>query len=169
MSRPNEPWVERQIREAQERGEFDNLPGAGKPLHLQDEGEDWWIKGLIRRERLDMTAALPPQLALRKEAHGLSDAVLRQHSEQAVRDLVEDFNARVRECWRRPVEGPLVAVRTVDLDRMLAHWRAHRPARPAASVAPAEPVPQRRGPLTWLRRAGAALRRRGRRDRGPRG
>ncbi len=24
--------VERAIREAQERGEFDNLPGAGKPL-----------------------------------------------------------------------------------------------------------------------------------------
>ena len=28
----HESWVEKQIREAQERGEFDNLPGAGKPL-----------------------------------------------------------------------------------------------------------------------------------------
>ena len=25
-------WIDRQINEAQERGDFDNLPGAGKPL-----------------------------------------------------------------------------------------------------------------------------------------
>lgn len=30
-------YVEEQIREAQERGDFANLPGAGKPLHLADE------------------------------------------------------------------------------------------------------------------------------------
>lgn len=30
-------YVEDQIREAQERGDFSNLPGEGKPLHLDDE------------------------------------------------------------------------------------------------------------------------------------
>src|SRR6266536_6408066 len=30
-------YVEEQIREAQERGDFSNLPGAGKPLNLDDE------------------------------------------------------------------------------------------------------------------------------------
>jgi Domain of unknown function (DUF1992) len=161
MDGGNEPWIERLIREAQERGEFDDLPGAGKPLRLRDAGEDWWVKGLIERERLDMSAALPPQLALRKEAHRLPEVVRQQHSERAVRELVEDFNARVRECWRRPVEGPLVVVRTVDVDRMLDHWRAHRPAPPAASAAPAEPVSRRRGPPTWLRRVLAPVRRDG--------
>ena len=29
-----EKWVDQQIREAQERGDFDNLPGTGKPLDL---------------------------------------------------------------------------------------------------------------------------------------
>lgn len=29
-----ESWVDQQIREAQERGEFDSLPGTGKPLDL---------------------------------------------------------------------------------------------------------------------------------------
>ena len=29
-------WVERQIREATARGEFDNLPGAGKPIEDLD-------------------------------------------------------------------------------------------------------------------------------------
>lgn len=39
MEEPKRPWnwenwVDQQIREAQERGEFDNLPGTGKPLDL---------------------------------------------------------------------------------------------------------------------------------------
>jgi hypothetical protein len=29
-------WVDQQIREATERGEFDNLPGKGKPLSNLD-------------------------------------------------------------------------------------------------------------------------------------
>jgi hypothetical protein len=40
--------VEKQIREAQERGEFDNLPGAGKPLRGIDadrDDPDWWVGG----------------------------------------------------------------------------------------------------------------------------
>jgi hypothetical protein len=45
-------WVERQIREAMERGEFDNLPGAGKPIADLDKPHDelWWIKQKLRRE-----------------------------------------------------------------------------------------------------------------------
>ena len=35
MSRKDwESWIDQQIREAQERGEFDNLPGKGRPLDL---------------------------------------------------------------------------------------------------------------------------------------
>ena len=46
-------WVEFQIRKAMERGEFDNLPGAGKPLHLPDRHDpDWWVKRLIEREKI---------------------------------------------------------------------------------------------------------------------
>jgi DnaJ family protein C protein 28 len=33
-SRDWESWIDQQIREAQERGEFDDLPGKGKPLDL---------------------------------------------------------------------------------------------------------------------------------------
>ena len=45
--------MEKQIREAQERGDFDNLPGAGKPLDLSDSGDpDWWLKRFAARENL---------------------------------------------------------------------------------------------------------------------
>lgn len=45
-----ETWIDRQVREAEERGAFDNLPGAGKPipdLHKPYD-ENWWIKRLGR-------------------------------------------------------------------------------------------------------------------------
>src|ERR1700753_2779456 len=60
-------WVDLQIQQAMERGEFDDLPGAGKPLG--DLGSpydrDWWLKKLIEREQI--TGVLPPALQLRKE------------------------------------------------------------------------------------------------------
>jgi hypothetical protein len=150
-----QPWVERLIREAQERGEFDDLPGAGKPLPSfegQDD-ENWWIRGLIEREHLDMTAALPPQLALRKEAQVLPARIMQESSEQRVREVLEDFNARVRELWRRPMDGPLVVARTVDVDRLVDEWRRHRASVPPAAPPPATREPRRRQRLAWLRRA----------------
>ena len=66
-----ESLVDRQIREAQERGEFDNLPGAGKPLDLSDTGDpDWWVKRFAARENIDLGGALPGALAISKEATG---------------------------------------------------------------------------------------------------
>ena len=46
--------VERQIRLAMERGGFDDLPGAGKPLPGAGEAYDplWWVKAWVERERL---------------------------------------------------------------------------------------------------------------------
>jgi hypothetical protein len=41
-----ESHIDRKIREAQEQGQFDNLPGAGRPLsdHGREYDEDWWVK-----------------------------------------------------------------------------------------------------------------------------
>ena len=54
-------WVDHQVRAAMARGEFDNLPGAGKPLKLPDVHDpDWFVKRLIEREKI--TGVLPPAL-----------------------------------------------------------------------------------------------------------
>ena len=53
-----ESWIDRQIREAMERGEFDDLPGAGRPLHLDDD-PDWWVKAKIARENLEPLLPTP--------------------------------------------------------------------------------------------------------------
>jgi hypothetical protein len=50
---PVETWVERQIRAAQERGDFDDLPGAGKPLPSRPGGALEWMVQKLRDENLD--------------------------------------------------------------------------------------------------------------------
>jgi len=46
--------VENKIRAAIEAGEFDNLPGFGKPAAIFDEPSDpyWWVRRKLRSEQL---------------------------------------------------------------------------------------------------------------------
>lgn len=46
-----EPLPERLIREAIEAGEFDNLPGEGKPIPDAGTKDDelWWVRGWLKR------------------------------------------------------------------------------------------------------------------------
>lgn len=47
--------VDRVIREAVERGEFDDLPGVGKPIPGAGERDDemWWVRNWVTRQRDD--------------------------------------------------------------------------------------------------------------------
>lgn len=128
MAERYESAVDKAIREAQERGEFDNLPGAGKPLRMRNPNDpDWWVKDFIEREQIEMP--LPTSLALKREAERLPGDLLELRTEDAVRERLEDFNARVVEARRRPPDGPPVVVRTFDVDEQLEKWRAARDKR----------------------------------------
>lgn len=118
---PFESWIDRQVREAMERGEFDNLPGAGKPLHL-DEDEDWWIKAKIAREKLE--PVLPSALSLRKEVAGILGTLADVRREEDAREIVEDLNRRVREYYARGWSNePRLVVRLVDVEATVRDWR----------------------------------------------
>ncbi|HEU5143690.1 MAG TPA: DUF1992 domain-containing protein [Dermatophilaceae bacterium] len=163
MSQPYwESPVDRAIREAQERGDFDNLPGAGKPLDLGDLNDpDWWVKRLAARENLDMSGALPGALGLRKEAAGFPESLVDVASEKNVRDILQDYNRRVLADRLRPAVGnlpPLIA-KTVDIEDMVERWRelraelAARAARERARLQAERPAePQRPGLLSRLLR-----------------
>ena len=102
---PWESWIDRQIREAQERGAFDSLPGAGEPIPDLDGPYDpmWWVKRKLRREGLTY---MSPSVALRKEAHDALEAALNARSEARVRELIEDINERIRDANRTGIRGP---------------------------------------------------------------
>jgi hypothetical protein len=121
-------WVDLQVRKAMERGDFDNLPGAGKPLRLPDTHDpDWWVKRLIERENLSNVA--PPAIGLRREDAELDETLDAEATEDGVRRLVEDFNRRVVEARRQLQGGPPVITRTRDVDGEVERWRARRTAR----------------------------------------
>ncbi|WP_421511135.1 DUF1992 domain-containing protein [Enterobacter sp. JS8-1] len=65
-------WVERHISDAQRKGEFDNLPGSGEPLVLEDDSH---IAPELRAgyRLLKNAGCLPPELEQRREAIELVD------------------------------------------------------------------------------------------------
>lgn len=65
-------WAERHIIDAQRKGEFDNLPGQGEPLTLDDDScvpEELRVGFRL----LKNAGCLPPEIELRKDAIALSD------------------------------------------------------------------------------------------------
>jgi Domain of unknown function (DUF1992) len=120
-------WVERQIREAAERGAFDNLPGAGKPIADLDKPHDelWWVKDKLRRENLSY---LPPTIALRRQAEDALAAAYQARSEDQVRRIVADINARIVDGNRKAASGPPLNLMPFDVERVVRTWRERREA-----------------------------------------
>lgn len=118
-----ESFVDKQIREAQARGAFDGLPGAGKPLPGADAPyeEDWWLKRKLRDEGV---SHLPPTLRLRKEAEDALKAAACAGSEDEVRRIVGAVNDKIREALRKPLSGPPLNLVPYDVERVVADWRA---------------------------------------------
>jgi hypothetical protein len=145
-----EDWIDRQIRQAQERGAFDDLPGAGKPIPNLDRPftAEQWAADWARRQGGDLSALLPPLLALRKERAALLASLAAVPSETTLRETVADFNRRLLEQYRRPMDGPPIAVGVLDPEDVVAAWRQARPA----PVQPEPPAPPPRRRRRWWRR-----------------
>jgi len=153
-------WVDFQVRRAMERGDFDDLPGAGKPIRGLEGAHDpdWWVKSLIEREQI--TGVLPPALALRKEDAGLEAVLDRETTEDRVREAVADFNRRVVDARRQLLGGPPVVTPTRDADAEVTAWRERREERRArqrelvrqSAAQPGPPAPRPGWLRRWFRR-----------------
>lgn len=81
--------AEQRIQEAQKRGEFENLPGTGRPLHLED------MSNVPQELRMAYTIlrnanCLPPELEDRKDIQKLADLL----------ENCDDERERVRQMER---------------------------------------------------------------------
>jgi Domain of unknown function (DUF1992) len=126
-------WIDQQISEAEERGAFDDLPGAGKPLprRTEDAGQAW-LRDYLRREGVPAEDLLPTPLRLRKQVQRLTETVQDIRSEAEVREIVAELNRQITE-WRRIPAGPPVFLPLVGTEAMVASWRDGRP-KPAAAA-----------------------------------
>ncbi|MFF7182021.1 DnaJ family domain-containing protein [Streptomyces sp. NPDC008121] len=123
-----ESFVDKQIREAAERGEFKRLAGFGRPLDDDRAPYDelWWIKGKIHSEG---GSVLPPSLTLRKEAEDAVEAAGRAVSESQVRRILDEINKKIAEALKRPPSGPPLNLKPFDVDAMVEEWRKGREDR----------------------------------------
>ncbi|MFF9284666.1 DnaJ family domain-containing protein [Streptomyces griseosporeus] len=119
-------WTDKQIRDAAARGEFDRLPGAGKPLPRDveaDYDEQWWIKRKLAREGISV---LPPTLALRKEAEDALVAAIAAPSERIARKIITDVNVKIRDMMFKPPPGPPLGMKPYDVEEVVRQWRERR-------------------------------------------
>ena len=157
--RERSAYVENAIQQAVRRGDFDDLPGAGKPLAGLggSHDPDWWLKRKIEVEGL--TGLGPPALLLRTEYADL-DARLDEHSRETdVREALEDFNRRVIEARRQLLGGPPVVTPLVDVEERVTEWRERRDAA-ARAAADARAAEREVGRPSWRERRAARRARR---------
>lgn len=86
--------IERKIKEAQENGDFDNLPGKGKPLKLEDDSgvpEDLRMAYKI----LKNADCLPPELELKKEIRQMEDMLAGIPDEKERYRLIKKINLKI--------------------------------------------------------------------------
>ncbi|MEK8090644.1 DnaJ family domain-containing protein [Thermithiobacillus plumbiphilus] len=97
--------AEERIQEAMQRGEFDNLPGAGKPLQIEDLS---MVPAELRMayKVLKNGGCLPPELELHKEIRSVADMLGElgpgEERMQAIRRL-EYLSARLSLTRRQEV------------------------------------------------------------------
>lgn len=88
--------VEQRIKEALERGEFDNLQGQGEPLNLEDDSnvpEDLRLAYRI----LKNADCLPPELELKKEIRQMEDMLENIPDEREKYRQIKKINYKIMQ------------------------------------------------------------------------
>lgn len=89
-----ERLAEQRILEAQRRGEFDDLPGKGKPLVLEDLS---WVPDELRIGYMVLKNAhvLPPEAELLKDIHTLEDLLKHVEDEGQRKALAKSLQWKI--------------------------------------------------------------------------
>jgi hypothetical protein len=99
--------VEERIREAQKNGEFDNLPGQGQPLPLDDNShipEDLRIAYKI----LKNADCLPPEIQEKKEIRQMEELLASIPDEKERYKLIKKINYKIMKLNLMGKRSPLL-------------------------------------------------------------
>ena len=119
--------AEERIAAARAEGQFDNLPGFGKPIPGIDEPHDdlWWVKDKLKREQL---SSLPPALPIRRDVETTMRRLASLQVEAEVRQEIESLNDRIRKAGFAVTWGPSVDVQPLDAEETIARWQERKAA-----------------------------------------
>jgi len=110
--------VEQRIREAQEKGEFDNLPGQGKPLNLEDDRhipEDLRLAYKI----LKNADCLPPEVEEKREIRQMEDLLAGVPDEKERYRLIKRINYRIMKLNMMGKKSPLLEEKQIYYRRVV--------------------------------------------------
>lgn len=110
--------AEQKIREALEMGVFENLPGRGKPLQLEDDRhipEDLRLAYKI----LKNADCLPPELELKKEIRQMEDLLEQIPDEREKYRLMKKINYQVMKLNMMGHKSPLFEETQVYYKRLV--------------------------------------------------
>jgi len=110
--------AERRIREAQERGEFEDLPGRGEPLDLKDDSfvpEDLRLAYKI----LKNADCLPPELEAKKEIRQMEDLLESIPDEKERYKLIKKINYQIMKLNVMGKKSPLLEEQQIYYRKVL--------------------------------------------------
>ena len=110
--------IEKKIKEAKERGEFDNLPGQGKPLNLEDDSrvpEELRLAYKI----LKNADCLPPEIELRKEIRQMEDMLENIPDERERYRQIKKINLKITKLNMMGHKSPLLEEKQIYYGKIL--------------------------------------------------
>jgi hypothetical protein len=110
--------AEQRIREAMERGEFDDLPGQGEPLDLEDDSrvpEDLRLAYKL----LKNADCLPPELTLKKEIRQMEDLLERIPDEKERYRQIKQINYKIMKLNMLGHKSPLLEEKEIYYKKLV--------------------------------------------------
>jgi hypothetical protein len=110
--------IEQRIKEAQERGEFDELPGQGQPLKIEDDShipEDLRLAYKI----LKNADCLPPELELRKEIRQMEDMLEGIPDEKEKYRMIKKINFKIMQLNMPRKKSPLLEETEIYYEKVI--------------------------------------------------
>jgi hypothetical protein len=110
--------VEQRIKEAVEKGDFDNLPGKGKPLVLEDDShvpEDLRIAYRI----LKNADCLPPEIQEKKEIMQMEDLLASIPDDLERYKLIKKINYRIMKLNASTKRSPLLEEKQIYFKKLI--------------------------------------------------
>jgi len=110
--------VEQRIKEAMENGEFDNLPGKGKPLSLEDDSH---IPEELRLayKLLKNADCLPPELLEKKEILQMEDMLAAIPDEKERYKLIKKINFKIMKLNMMGRKSPLLEEKQIYYKKLV--------------------------------------------------
>ena len=118
--------IEKRILEAQKKGEFDDLPGTGEPISIEDDShvpEDLRLTYKI----LKNANCVPPEIQLRKDIRKMEDMLEGMSDEKEKYRHIKKINFKIMQLNMMGKASPLLEDTTLYYNKVLEKTGKDKP------------------------------------------